>query len=206
MVCPLSAHRAPLSIGVDFDNTIADYDDVFPAVAAGMGLLPDGFSGGKAAVRASLWQQPGGSERWQRLQGQVYGRYMGLARLFDGVAGFLAQAGRAGAAVFIVSHKSRRGHSDESGTDLREAAVEWMNSKGLFAHIPRERVYFEDDREMKVARIASLDLDVFIDDLPEVLSDPSFPPRTRRLLLGRAAGPFQSCAGWAEVADAVFAS
>ena len=40
-----------LRIGIDFDNTIITYDDVFRAAAEAGGLIASGFSGNKAIPR-----------------------------------------------------------------------------------------------------------------------------------------------------------
>ncbi len=72
-----------------------------------------------------------------------------------------------------------------------------------------ENIYFEPTREAKVARIAELACQIFIDDLDEVLCDPFFPAGCRRMhLAGNAAGPTHDgvvrCSEWGEVMDAVF--
>ena len=59
-------------------------------------------------------------------------------------------------------------------TDLRVAALRWMESNRFFdatgLGIGRSNVYFEGTRDEKVRRIRELGCDVFVDDLAEVLS------------------------------------
>jgi hypothetical protein len=75
-----------LRIGIDFDNTIITYDDVFRAAAEASGLIGPGFSGNKQAVRDAIRLLPDGELAWQRLQGQVYGKGIGGATMVAGVA------------------------------------------------------------------------------------------------------------------------
>lgn len=181
-----------MRIGIDFDNTIAGYDALFGVLAGELGLLDGVPPASKTLVRDALRAQPGGEQKYQRLQGQVYGRYMARAALIDGVGDFLRRCRTQGADVFIVSHKTRYGHFDEACVDLREAALAWMDGHGFFADeafaIPRERVFFEDTRAAKIERIRALKLSHFIDDLCEVLEDPAFPPEVARLHFGAGCG------------------
>jgi len=224
-----------MRVGLDFDNTLAGYDHVFRALALGGGLVPEGFRGGKREVREALREgaRPAGrsgdrsgasGERaWMALQGQAYGRCMPAAELLPGAADFLALCRERGVELFVVSHKTRTGHFDEARIDLRRAALEWMEAHGFFAPaerggfaLDRARVSFHDTRAAKVAAIAELRLDVFVDDLETVLSDRSFPAGTRRIHYapvselsppaptGGAAAPWETAGDWGEVARLVF--
>jgi len=202
-----------MRIGLDFDNTIICYDEVFAATAAARGLLPPGFCGAKQAVRDTIRQRPDGEQIWQRLQGYVYGAGIAGARPFPGVADFLRQAQAAGARVMIVSHKTEYGHFDPARVNLRTAAMAWMRGQGFFdaegfALDPGE-IHFAGTRGEKLACIAALGCDVFVDDLPEVLGDPGFPAGVARILFGDQAAPdgahWRACPSWVAIAQAVFA-
>jgi hypothetical protein len=201
-------------IGIDFDNTIICYDEVFSAAAQQRGLIRDGWMAAKSEIRDYLRSQPGGEVAWQGLQGWVYGKGIGGAEIFTGVRDFLAACRRASAEVFIVSHKTRYGHQDADRTDLRDAARGWMHSAGLIgaadSALDLDHVYFEDTLAAKVDRVASLDLDVFIDDLIDVFEQPHFPQRTRPILFASADasrhGRYRSVASWAEIKNEVFAA
>lgn len=201
--------RRPLRIGIDFDNTLISYDNVFLAAAVERKLLSDGFRGNKQAVRDAIRLMPGGEMNWQRLQGYVYGKGIGGAVMFDGVDAFLRGCRAAGHDVFIVSHKTEFGHEDRDRVNLREAALSWMAAHGFFAldvyAISRENVFFESSRAEKLKRIASLRCAYFIDDLEEVLTDPDFPPGVNRVLFSALGSSlhFSSCASWQRIAETV---
>jgi hypothetical protein len=198
-----------MRIGIDFDNTLIDYDRVFVAAARERGLIPADFAGSKRAVRDAIRLLPDGELTWQRLQGFVYGGGIGRAVLFPGAGAFLAQCRERGLDVYIVSHKTQYGHFDPLRVDLREAARGWMTTQGFFdsdrGGIPIDRVFFEDDRARKLARIAAIGCTHFIDDLEEVFADPGFPRGVRRILFAGESVPCCDvhCSDWREVHAAV---
>ena len=198
-----------MRIGIDFDNTLIDYDRVFVAAAKTRALVPADFAGSKKAVRDAIRLLPDGEIAWQRLQGYVYGAGIGGAALFDGAREFLARCARERIDTFIVSHKTQYGHYDPARVDLREAARGWMTAQGVFAAgLAADNVFFAADRAQKLARVAALGCTHFIDDLEEVFADPAFPNGVQRILFGAAPSDpavcDRVCADWREVAAVVF--
>jgi len=204
---------SPRRIGIDFDNTIIAYDQVFCTAAKQCGLIGMDFVGSKQAVRDTIRLSPDGELAWQRLQGQVYGKGIGGATLIPGVDGFLRRCRSEGCPVLIVSHKTEYGHYDPQRVNLRDAARKWMTANGLLGGefgIPASNVFFEGTRTEKLARIAALSCTHFIDDLEEVLLDPEFPPKVERILLSghqgvKSHGPYTVCATWHDIEDRIFA-
>jgi len=201
-------------IGIDFDNTIICYDEVFAAAARQRARVPDGWTGLKPNWRDSLRSKPGGELAWQGLQGWVYGKGIGHAKIFPGVSEFLAACRQAKACVCIVSHKTQFGHQDADRTDLRDAARSWLRTAGVIgakeSALTADNVYFEDLMSAKVSRIATLKLDIFIDDLVEVFEQPHFPRQTRPILFGGGHRPgharYQPQPSWADIRRDVFAT
>ncbi len=184
-----------MRIGVDFDNTLADYDRVFGELALANGCLDKLPEGGKRGVRDAVRRLADGDRLWQQLQASAYGARMDAAEPFEGAAEALTRWSQAGAEIHIVSHKTRFASGDESGLDLRRAALRWLDRKGFFAPpgpaLTPERVHFNDTRGAKLGRIRALDLTVFVDDLEEVFAEPGFPGGVERILFdphGAAAG------------------
>lgn len=200
-------------IGIDFDNTIADYDAVFAEAAVAEGLLAPGAADSKSAVKAAVRATEAGEEGWMRLQGRVYGAHMHLAVLFDGVAAFLTAARERSARIAVISHKTEFGHFDPDHISLRAAARKWMEALGFFHRqgfgIDADQIFFETTRKEKVARIAALKCDHFIDDLPEVLTHEDFPPDTQAHLFSPGAAPgriqgYQVHGSWTAIRHCVF--
>lgn len=180
---PSPTPDAPLRIGLDFDNTLIDYDAAFVAEAERHGAIRPGIATSKRMVKDLVLRDGGGEPVWMRIQGQVYGKGIGDGRLIDGVGRVLETARSRGDSVFIVSHKTQFGHFDESGTDLRRAALCWMRDHGFFDGfgLREDGVFFEDPLEAKISRIANLNLNAYVDDLAKVLGHPDWPEYTSRI-------------------------
>jgi len=193
-------------IGVDFDNTIVRYDDVFGRVALDLGLVPPEAATSKTAVRDHL-RATGAEDRWTELQGIIYGPRMSDAGLFPGVAEFFAACRAAGTPVAIVSHRTRFPYLGERH-DLHAAARDFLARHGFHDEsgigLPADRVFFEETKEGKLARVAALGCTSFIDDLPELLADPRFPAGVQRILfdpsgLHEPPAGVELAASWADV-------
>jgi hypothetical protein len=202
---------AELRIGLDFDNTLITYDEVFLSMAREQGLVDADFIGRKQAIRDAIRLVPDGELSWQRLQGQVYGKGLAHAAMVDGVDAFLRRCRLDNVPVVIVSHKTEFGHLDPDRVNLREVARDWMTEHGFFHDsgyaIAPGNVYFEGTRQDKLARIAQLGCTHFIDDLEEVLTDPAFPPGVERILFTEhkpESGPYIVCPTWWHIEEQVF--
>jgi hypothetical protein len=200
-----------MHIGLDFDNTIIRYDDVFVAAAKERGLIPDGFEGSKQQVRDAIRLIEDGETSWQKLQGYVYGEGIGGASLFDGLGAFLRRAHANGDTVSIVSHKTEYGHYDPLRVNLRDAALGWMEAQGFFDPegfgLSNENVHFGATREEKLAGIRASGVEVFIDDLEEVLDEPDFPAGVRKILFSQhpvSGKSYPVYATWSEITEAMF--
>ena len=201
-----------MRIGIDFDNTIAGYDEAFLVAAKARDLVDDGFVGGKSTLRDAVRGLEDGEHKWQALQGRVYGAHMEDATMMPDLAEFLSLCSKEALDVYIVSHKTEFGHFDPDKINLREAALEWMKTQGFFDpnkfDISPSHIFFESTRAEKLARIGELDLDVFIDDLPEVLSDPDFPKDPQRVLYDPAGSnddvPYDRVSSWKDITQGVF--
>jgi hypothetical protein len=199
-------------IGIDLDNTLVTYDQVFRDVALARGLIDPAFVGTKQAIRDRIRLLSDGELAWQQLQGYVYGKGIAGAQMFEGVDGFLRRARAEGLPVVVVSHKTEYGHYDPDRVNLRESARAWMRANGFFASdgygIPAENVFFEGSRPEKLERIASLGCTCFIDDLEEVLEDPEFPEGISRILFSQNkpvhAAPYAICSSWRQIEEHVF--
>jgi hypothetical protein len=170
-------------IGLDFDNTIVNYDSLFYKVALEKALIPATTPVNKVAVRDYL-RSTGRETLWTEMQGVVYGARMEEALAYAGVIEFLQWAGRAGHKLTIVSHKTRHPILGPR-YDLHSAARAWISSHlcdNGQSIISFDRIFFELTKEQKLARIARQGCDIFLDDLPEILLAEGFPLNTRRAL------------------------
>ena len=201
-----------MRLGVDFDNTIAGYDALFAALAGERGLLAEPPRS-KRLLRDTLRRREGGEEDWRGLQSVAYGARMADAELIEGADRFFHACREADAEVFIVSHKTRYSNYRSDGTDLRRAALAWLNDNGFFHAagfgLMPDQVFFEDTRGDKAARIGALGCEIFVDDLEELFREPGYPEAARKILFdpdgcAETDAGVTRCRHWNEITDAVF--
>lgn len=187
-----------MRIGIDLDNTLADYRRPLERLCASHGL-PGSPADPKLALREAL-RSRGEEREWTRLQGEIYGPLMREAELFAGAAETIRQWKATGSEVCVVSHRTKRPIVGEKH-DLHAFARQWIDEQKLDV----ADLFFEETKEAKLTRIGSLRCDVFIDDLPEILLHPGFPSATRKVLfdpgLSHPSRPdLPSARSWTEVA------
>jgi hypothetical protein len=175
-------------IGIDFDNTLASYDEVMHAEALGCGLIRSDFEKNKRQIRDAIQALPDGNLQWQKLQAVVYGPRMKHARLMEGAQTFLESCRRQDISITIVSHKSAHYEFDDTDTNFQQAAMEWMEQENFFKAtgfgLSKNDVCFENTRQEKIQKIKSSGCTHFIDDLPEIFLEGSFPEMTEKILFG----------------------
>ncbi len=199
-------------IGVDFDNTIAGYDDLMIGYAVKAGVASPGEDLTKREIRDRIRATENGETAWRRLQATVYGDRMGEAVLMAGVTDFFRAMSARSIPLYIISHKTERAAEGASGVNLREVALSWMKTKGFFSDeslgLSLSSIYFEATREEKIARIRSLGCTHFIDDLVETFVDPSFPEGVIKILFARSAPDplpvgIRHRSNWREIKDVI---
>ena len=193
-------------IGIDFDNTIVNYDDLIGEVSRDRGLIPEEHRAGKRS-------QLEGELEWRKVQAIVYGSRMREAKLANGVEAFFRQCRQRQAKSYVVSHKTRFSDYDPSQTNLRAASLEWMNDHRFFDRdglgLSREDVFFENTRLDKIERMKILRCTHFIDDLEEIFLETSFPTSVQKILYAprgetSSVSRVKSLATWSEIGEYVF--
>lgn len=172
-----------MKIGLDFDNTLVNYDKIFHDVAVEWEAIPKHIPANKLSVRNFL-REVGKEDRWTEMQGYVYGARMDGAQLYSGAIYCIQRLKKAGYDVVIISHKTAHPFSGPK-YDLHTAARKWIEKNICLENnclFNVTDVFFEPTKEKKVERIAQLKCDVFIDDLPEIISSPNFPKSTSPIL------------------------
>ena len=172
------------TIGVDFDNTIAGYDDLIFKVAFEKGLIKSNIQKSKKVIRDAIRLLPDGEIEWQKIQAEIYGPRMDDAELIEGVKEFFQNC--RGHKIYVISHKTEFANLDISGINLRKSAMKWMELNGFFDRdgmglVPKN-VFFEPTRQRKIQRIVDMECTHFIDDLEETFNEHSFPKKVEKIL------------------------
>ncbi len=207
-----SLHQSsPLIVGIDFDNTIVRYDELFYRTALERRLLPAGVAARKKEVRD--WLRREGKEReWTELQGFVYGPGMAKAEPFAGVIDFFTRARSEGLPVYIISHKTPV-PAVGPAYDLHQSARDWLAAKGFFdklrVGLSPENVHFATTRQEKIRLIRETGCTHFVDDLEETFLEETFPAGVIQILFGHSQAPpglplVKLAPNWAQVSSYVF--
>lgn len=198
-------------LGIDFDNTIVNYDNVLYERALQSGLIPSGVERDKKNIRDKIRGLPDGEIKWQKLQAFIYGKGMKGSLLSEGIKPFFDACRDAAIRVSIISHKTQFASLDDERVDLRETAVDWMKRNRFFEKnglgLSLERVYFESTRQGKIERIKQLGCTHFIDDLEETFLEDSFPANVERILYAKENSGLKdvkALASWKDIYDYFF--
>lgn len=172
-----------MRIGLDFDNTIVNYDHVFHLVAREGYHIPGDLPRSKVHVRNYL-RSIDKEDIWTEMQGYVYGARMSDAAPYPGAIEFMQWARDAGHELRIISHKTQYPYLGKK-YDLHQSAREWVervlqcDGKRL---VEPEHAFFEVTKEAKLKRVQDQGCAVFVDDLPEILLAPDFPANVTPIL------------------------
>lgn len=164
---------ANMNIGIDFDNTIIDYNNLFYEAGLSLGVLPGNAGCSKKTIREYLIEK-GLEQDWIKIQGLVYGKYIRNAKVMDGFLSFSNLCYEKGWKIYIISHKTRDPIVGKK-FDLRTSALLWLEKNRIYGtgiHEAVEGVFFESTRSEKVCRINQLGCNIMIDDLADVLLHP----------------------------------
>lgn len=169
----IKTNDEPMIIGIDFDNTIIDYNNLFYEAGLSLGVLPDNTVCNKKIIREYLIREER-EQDWIKIQGIVYGKYIRTAKVMEGFSSFSDHCYGMGWKIFIISHKTRDSIVGEK-FNLHTSALNWLEKNRIFGTDSRGavvRVFFEATQSEKISRINQLGCDIMIDDLAEVLLHP----------------------------------
>lgn len=158
-------------LGLDFDNTLVQYDKLFHQLALEKGLIEASVPVDKTAIRDYLRSQDQ-DEQFTFLQGEVYGLRILEADPAEGILEALAYLNQQSISMVLVSHKTCTPYKGPK-YDLRKAALSWLEKHGFFSASFLDwnlsNVYFEDTKLNKISRISALQCTHYLDDLPDII-------------------------------------
>ncbi|PPR79038.1 MAG: hypothetical protein CFH01_00649 [Alphaproteobacteria bacterium MarineAlpha2_Bin1] len=158
-----------MRIGLDFDNTIVDYNLLVHDIAVRKKLISKEFKKDKKDIKEYLISLKKDRD-WREIQSLIYGNEIFKASLFNNFSAFIKESRKNNFFLQIVSHKTEVSNLTKSGPKLRENAIEWMSKNNFFSNFNFKitDIHFESTKSKKIDKINSIGFDFFIDDLEEI--------------------------------------
>lgn len=158
-------------LGLDFDNTLVNYDNLFVNLAREKNLIKCEDIKTKIDLRTEM-RANGQEEEFTELQGEVYGSRILGAKPTEGLIKKLKEMKNEGIKMVIVSHKTKWPYKGKK-YNLHKAAMSWLIKYNFFnkkeLNWNTKDIYFETTKEDKINRIKNLNCTHYIDDLEEIL-------------------------------------
>jgi hypothetical protein len=199
-----------MKIGIDFDNTIIDYGDLFHKYAVQKFNMPTSVIHDKNSVKSYFISLPDGNTMWTELQGIIYGERILEATMFDGLDHFLRHSKKEGVSVSIISHKSEFPALGPKN-NLRDAAKRWLQLNGFFDKscygLTEASVFFESTIYFKIMRIGIENCMFFIDDLNDIFKQTDFPSEVTKILFSQEKNSIPGlyiCNSWKSIEHLIF--
>lgn len=190
------------NLGIDLDNTIINYSYSLNNLARDeYGISLESGSNLKKQLKDLLISRYAENE-WTRAQGLLYSNYINSASPYDGFLISIKDLKPIFDNIYIVSHKTKFPYTGRK-VDIHDKAKDWIMKKLVSNSstpiFKDNEIFFELTIEDKIHRINELRCDVFIDDLPEILSQ--LPVSLERILFGARIGDsqFKSFENWYEL-------
>tara|TARA_B100000161_G_scaffold244598_1_gene198976 strand:+ start:243 stop:854 length:612 start_codon:yes stop_codon:yes gene_type:complete len=157
-------------IGIDFDNTIVVYNNLFHKIAFENKLIPAELPKNKIIIRDFLRSQNKDHE-FTKLQSEVYGNRILDAELAPNIFQSLLKI-KDEFKIIIISHKTKYPYSGPK-YNLHKAALSWLEKNNFLSrdglNLKYEDIFFEPTKELKIDTINNSGCSYFIDDLPDIL-------------------------------------
>jgi hypothetical protein len=159
-----------INLGLDFDNTIVNYGNLFGNLAFSKKLITSKTLKDKETVKKYMILK-GNEKNWTELQGEVYGKEILKAKPYPFFKKSLREIDSDKVNKLIISHKTLypiRGKK----YNLHSIATKWLIKNNFYnkdQYFQKENIFFEQTFEKKINKIKKMQCDIYVDDLKSVL-------------------------------------
>lgn len=160
-----------IKIGLDFDNTLVRYDNLFHRLAVEKGFIDQSFPKNKLSIR-NFFRENNIEREFTLLQGEVYGSRILEAEIADGMFETLMNFKSKNYSMVLISHKTKTPFLGPP-YDLHKAAIDWLTEYNFFEkrglNWDFNQVFFASTKIEKAELISQQKCSHYVDDLPEIL-------------------------------------
>lgn len=162
-------NKNEFKIGLDLDNTVIDYSEAYKYVSDMMKLnIPIKT---RSEIKNFFNDSVEGDLGWQKFQSILYTDAINYAQVSNGLYNFLEYCNLNEINLYIISHKTKKTSIRYNDLDLRKLALKWLKDNNIVPkYIKLKNVIFKDSQKEKIQAINDLKINVFVDDLPEIIN------------------------------------
>ena len=162
-------NKNEFKIGLDLDNTVIDYSEAYKYVSDLMKLnIPIKT---RSEIKNFFNDSVEGDLGWQKFQSILYTDAINYAQVSNGLYNFLEYCYLNEINLYIISHKTKKTSIRYNDLDLRKLALKWLKDNNIVPkYIKLKNVIFKDSQKEKIQAINDLKINVFVDDLPEIIN------------------------------------
>ncbi len=157
-------------IGIDFDNTIVDYKNLFSKVAKTKNFIKR-ENLNKTELKQFLIKNFHENE-WTKIQGEVYGKTIFEAKPYKNFLNSISHLNNNKFEKLIISHKTKYPILGKK-YNLQKSAIKWLKNNNILSSktgLKKSRVFFNESIENKIRTIKKFKCNYFIDDMKFILS------------------------------------
>ncbi|MDC0215854.1 hypothetical protein OAJ75_02025 [Candidatus Pelagibacter sp.] len=188
-------------LGVDFDNTLINYDKVFSEIAKKNNLINKTLKSKELVKKKVIFKH--GEDEWTRLQGQVYGKEILKAHRNKFIKESLDKINKI-AKIYLISHKTKFPIIGKK-INMHNSALVWLKKNNLYGKnkvFNKENIFFERTLQDKVNKIKLLKCDIYIDDLTSVLDRLDF--EIIKILFNKKKIGYNSINNWKKIKNFIY--
>ena len=193
------------TIGIDFDNTIINYNLVFYKIALKKKLINKNINKNKSSVKEYLLHNNKYNE-WVKLQGEVYSKYLDQAAIYPYCLGVIRQLVSKGYRVVIISHKTKFPYVGKK-VNLHKPAFLWIKNKIIKKiNFKKKQIFFCSSKLKKINEIKRQKCFLFIDDLEEIFLNKNFPKNCSQILFNnkKQSNKINIANNWLEIKKLIY--
>jgi len=180
----MSKKKNITKVGIDLDNTIVNYDQSYIHISKSLKL--EVSNPNRKTIKDFFQNAPRGDYSWQEFQSILYTTGLEYAQVANGLFEFLNWCNVKKIEIFIVSHKTKTTPEVFGGADLIIPAINWLyRHKITPLKISPENIFFCETQLAKINTINQLQVDMFIDDLEEVIRHTKLDKKVEGILYSR---------------------
>lgn len=183
-------------IGIDFDNTIINYVNVFKKILR-KNKIPFGKKLNKEIFKKKIISKYN-ENFYTKIQSEIYGKDIIYARKFNDLnknLNFLQKKYD----LILISHKTKYPILGKK-INLRKKAIEWLKKNNLYGSkniFYKKNVFFEETIDKKLKKIKKIRCDYFIDDLNLILD--ALPKDIKKIKFGSKSKKYKYFLKWKNI-------